>query len=741
MKYIRHLLSVLFIVLIIAMAAGTVVEKFHGSEHALNHVYGAWWFVVLWGLAAVGLIILIFLRKLWQRPVVCALHTSVLLILLGALLTMLTGQHGEMTLRPDTPANSFTVGQDGNSKEMALPFSLTLDRFEVETYPGTHSPMDFVSYLQINDGGKTIDAKISMNHILKHRHYRFYQSDYDEEGNSVLSVAHDPWGTGITYAGYILLFIALVGMFFYRKGQFRMLLRKVSDKAVLLIVLLTLGTATSALAGNKPTTLPRESADKMGQMYVMYKGRVCPLQTLAKDFTAKLCGNATYRGYTPEQVFSGWLFYFDEWKDEPMFKIKGDDVREELGIDSKYARLTDFTDIYGKYKLEDVVKSLPMGDPKRKKFHAADEKYQLINMMYNGKLLKMFPHADSLNEITWYAQNDALPIDISDNEYLFIRKQLSLCHEYVIKGDFKALDEVFEKTKIYQEKYALGNVQSKAQYRAERLYNKLTAGKWLAMLNITLGLVCFAAALICIGKGRKLYKPMRIVATVWMTLLCLFLATLFILRWIAGGHVPMAGGFDSMNLLALSICVITLLMMRKYEMALPAGLLMTGFVLLVQMISGSNPPITHLMPVLTSPLLSLHVTVIMIAYALLFFVMLNGISAVIVRVTQPANKAYLERLQEISMLLLYPAVSLLAIGIFIGAVWANISWGNYWTWDPKEVWALITLMVYAASLHNTIWKSFRNPMFFHIYGILAFLSVIITYFGVNIILGGMHSYA
>lgn len=741
MKYIRHLLSILFVALIAAMAAGTVVEKFHGSEHVLNHVYGSWWFVGLWGLTAAGLIIMMFLRKLWQRPVACALHTSVLLILLGALLTMLTGQHGEMTLRPDTPASSFTIKKDGNSKEAALPFSLTLNRFEVETYPGTHSPMDFVSYLQINDGGKTTDAKISMNHILKHRHYRFYQSDYDEDGNSVLSVAHDPWGVGFTYTGYILLFIALVGMFLDRKGEFRMLLRKVSDKAVLLIVLLTLCAATPAMAGNKPTTLPRESANKMGQMYVMYKGRVCPMQTLAKDFTTKLCGNATYRGYTPEQVFSGWLFYFDEWKDEPMFKIKGDYVRNDLGIDSKYARLTDFTDIYGKYKLEDVVKNLPMGDPKRKKYRAADEKYQLINMMYNGQLLKMFPHADSLKEITWYSQNDELPLDISDNEYLFIRKQLSLCQEYVIKGDFKALDEVFEKTKIYQEKYALGNVQSKTQYRAERLYNKLTAGKWLAMFNITLGLICFAAALICIGKGRKLFKPMLTVATLWMTLLCLFLTTLFILRWIAGGHVPMAGSFDSMNLLALSICIITLLLKRKYEMALPAGLLMTGFVLLVQMISGSNPPITHLMPVLTSPLLSLHVTVIMIAYALLFFVMLNGISAVIVRFTQPANKTYLERLQGISMLLLYPAVALLAIGIFIGAVWANISWGNYWSWDPKEVWALITLMVYAAPLHSTIWKSFRNPMFFHIYGILAFLSVIITYFGVNFLLGGMHSYA
>ena len=203
----------------------------------------------------------------------------------------------------------------------------------------------------------------------------------------------------------------------------------------------------------------------------------------------------------------------------------------------------------------------------------------------------------------------------------------------------------------------------------------------------------------------------------------------------------MAGSFDSMNLLALSVSILTLILMRKYEMALPAGLLITGFVLLVQMMGGSNPPVTHLMPVLTSPLLSLHVTVIMIAYALLFFIMLNGISAVIMRIAQPDKLNYLERLQHISMIMLYPAVALLAAGIFIGAVWANISWGNYWSWDPKEVWALITLLIYAAPLHNSVWKAFQKPMFFHIYSILAFLSVIITYFGVNMLLGGMHSYA
>ena len=703
MKIIKHILSTLIIALIVAMAAGTIVEKFHGNEYALNHVYGSWWFVALWALAAVGMIVMLIHRKAWKLPVIGMLHGSILLILLGALLTMLTGQHGEMTLKPGVPTNQFTVKKHGENRTEKLPFTLTLDRFEVETYPGTHSPMDFVSYLQISDNGTVSDAKISMNNILKHRHYRFYQSDYDKEGNSVLSVAHDPWGVGVTYTGYVLLFAALIGLFLERKGQFRTLLQKTSTKTASLAILLTLCAFLPAQAASKPHALPKESADKMGQMYVMYKGRVCPLQTLAKDFTTKLYGKARPQGYSPEQVFSGWLFYTDEWQNAPIPKLEK--------------------------------------DLKHKKYRAADEKQQIINMLQNGQLLKMFPHADSARKVTWYSQNDQLPLEIPDDEYLFIRKQLSLCKEYVVLGDFEALNDLFEKTKIYQEKYSLGLTQPALQYRAERLYNRLTMGRWLPMVNITLGIICFAIALICIGKGQRLPKPVRWITVIWMSLLCAFLALLFILRWIAGGHVPMAGSFDSMNLLALSICIITLLMSRKYEMALPAGLLMTGFVLLVQMMGGSNPPVTHLMPVLSSPLLSLHVSIIMIAYALLFFIMLNGISAVVVRFTQPGNTAYLQRLQDISTIMLYPAVALLAAGIFIGALWANISWGNYWSWDPKEVWALITLLVYAAPLHNTVWKSFQKPMFFHIYGILAFLSVLITYFGVNFLLGGMHSYA
>ena len=389
MKYVRHITSVLVIILIAVLAVGTVVEKLHGSEFALAHVYSAWWFVGLWALMAALLVYMAVKCRLWKRMAVCALHTSILLILLGALLTMLTGQHGRMKLEPNRPNSQFFIQDKGEITKEALPFSLTLDRFEIETYPDSKMPKDYISHLHITDGNTTSETVISMNNILRHKHYRFYQSDFDEQGNSILDVARDPWGIGVTYAGYALLFAALVTILIERRKTFR--------------------------------------------------------------------------------------------------------------------------------------------------------------------------------AVTW---------------------------------------------------------------------------SWLAVLVVLM------------------------------------------------------------------------------------------VVLYIRML-------THpLLPVLRSPFFSFHISTIVTAYALLLGILVVGIIALI----KPKDKVRLERLKSLSTAMLYPAVALLAIGIFIGAIWANVSWGNYWSWDPKEVWALITLLVYAAPLHEKLWKSFQKPLFFHIYGIFAFLSVLFTYFGVNLILGGVHAY-
>lgn len=697
------------------LAAGTVFEKYRGNEWVAEHFYSSWWFTVLLALVAVGAVVSIVMGKMWRRPSVLLVHAAVPVILLGGALTTWTGLHGTLTLTPGEPARSFVV--DG--AERPLPFSVTLDHFEMVPYPGTHTPMDFVSHIAV-DGEQ---ADISMNNIYRRDGYRFYQEDYDDEGRSVLSVSRDPWGIGVTYCGYGLLLAGLLGLMLSPQGRFRRMLR---GSVVVLLMLLPLQSFATPL----PRTLPHATAGRMGEMFVLYKGRVCPLQTFAKDFTTKLTGKATYRGLSCEQVLSGWLFYFDEWADEPMIKIKGEELRREAGSEgpASYHQLLFLAD-------------RPLTPAADKNLREAVERFNLVRMIHEGRQLKLYPLQSAMGGLGWYAQNDPLPKGADAVDTLFVREQFSRCHEMVMRGDWVALEHEFIQTLEFQQQKAAGTLPSEMRVKAERLYNALTTGRWLAMVSITLGLLVFAFSLYLTGKGRELPRTVRWVALSWVALLTAFLLLIFALRWIVGGHVPMAGGFDSMNLMAVAIGFIGIGLSFRHAMALPVAMLTMGFCQLVAMMSGSNPPVTNLMPVLSSPLLTLHVTVIMFAYALFFFIMMGGVAGLVLGLQRKRLQAGKQsvRFHRLSMLMLYPAVFLLALGIVIGAVWANISWGNYWSWDPKEVWALITLIVYTLPLHPSLGIC-RRPLSFHTYSILAFLSVIITYFGVNFLLGGMHAY-
>ncbi len=718
MKKIRVALMVLVAAV---LAAGTIFERYRGADWVADHFYSSWWFIALMALVAAGAVVAIVQGKMWRRPAALIVHASVPVILLGGALTTWTGLHGSMTLTPGIPSATIDTG---NGHTATLPFEMELENFEVLTYPGTHTPMDFVSHV-VAEGQR---HDISMNNILRHRGYRFYQEDYDEEGRSTLSVSHDPLGIAVTYCGYALLLLGFLWLMLERGGRYRRLLKGAAVAALLL---------ASTAAHAQPRTLPRETADKMGRMYVLYKGRVCPLQTYAKDFTTKLTGKATYQGLSPEQVLAGYLFFFNDWASEPLIKIKGDDTRQQLHITGSRASYNDFLAAGASFRSTADMggMGMPGAGKMSKNIRAAREKSSLIEALLSGKGLKLFPLTDSTGILGWYAQNDVLPLNVDDDAYLFVRKHQSYCQELVAKGDFEELEHVFEKTLSFQEQQAAAVLPSKTRVDAERLYNALTTGRWLAMLSITLGLLFFALAIFLTGRGRELPRWALWMATAWVSLLTAFLLLTFVLRWIAGGHVPMAGGFDSMNLMSIAIGLIGLSLVRKHSMALPVAMLTMGFCLLVAMMSGSNPPVTNLMPVLSSPLLTLHVTVIMFAYALFFFVMMGGVAGLILGNRGDAAK----RFHRLGIIMLYPAVFLLALGIIIGAVWANISWGNYWSWDPKEVWALITLIVYTLPLHPSLGVNSRARSF-HLYCTLAFLSVVITYFGVNFFLGGVHAY-
>lgn len=701
--------------MVLVLAAGTIVQRIAGADTAIAYVYHSWWFAALWIAITILCLVAVARWHLVKRPATLGIHIAFVLIVTGMIVTAFTAQSGSITMAPRQQVAAFSSGQHNYT----LPFSIRLDDFSVVYYPGTQSPQDYVSTITLN--GLQRDT-ISMNHICRYKGYRIYQSGYTSDGNVTLTVTHDPWGTGMNYCGYLLLLISMSAFFFDSHSRFRQLLR---GAAALLPLLLSV----NATAG--PRTLPSETASHLGRLCVYYQGRVCPVSTLAKDFTTKLYGAPSYKGLSSEQVLSGWIFYYSDWSQEPIFKIKGRDVRTLMHSDEKYVSLNQFFDNNSQYILR-MLDTLSLSDKRYAHMMAANEKYQLITMLYGGQMLKIFPLCDSAGAVAWYSQSDKLPLNIADDEYLFIRKSLSYAQELVALGDVAALDTLIEKTILYQQQRGASTLPSPMRLKAEQIYNSVVPRRMVSILCILIGLSLFVALLV------SDYKPsLRQASIIILGIEGIYLSLLFVLRWFVAGHAPLSNGYETMLFLSMVVALLGLLFSQRLKEAPSVGLLLTGVFMMVAMMGGSSPMITHLMPVLQSPLLCIHVAVIMLAYALLAMIAILSATALIA----PLSIQHSLHLQRVCQIVLYPAVFLLTIGIFIGAVWANVSWGTYWSWDPKEVWALITLMVYAVLLHGRSIGRVQNPRFFFTYCLVAFLCVIITYFGVNFFLGGMHSYA
>ena len=676
----KYLIAV-YVCLVALLAATTFAEQIHGTDFVEKHIYHTIWFCCLWGVLAAMTVVVLVRQRLWWRLPTLLLHGSFLVILAGAMITFLGSRKGYVHLTVGNGANSYV--EQGSRQVRELPFTLRLDSFRIDYYPGTDAPADYISYIHG-------EQPVSMNRILSREGFRFYQSSFDEDmKGSWLTVNYDPWGIGLTYAGYILLGISMLWMLVSRGGEFRRLLRHplLKKGGMFVLLLLCAGSAVHAERRSLPA-LARKQADSLACKQVIYNDRVVPFNTLARDFVLKLTGKPAYGGMTPEQVISGWLLRPEVWQHEPMIYIKSAELRRLLHLDTSYARLTDLFDGEN-YRLQKYWKGGQNRSGKmsslEKAVAEADEKVGLILMLRNGTLIR------------------PLPAD----------------------GSVKPVSD----TRIY----------------AELLYNRIPFSKWLFMFNLTVGLLAFFHLLYRglhrpaapDSFGRFGMFPSRLGDTFFrVSLYAAFLFQLFgyALRWYIGGRIPLSNGYETMQFMALCALFLACLCRRRFPFTVPFGFLLSGFALLVSYLGQMNPQITPLMPVLVSPWLSTHVSLIMMSYALFAFMMLNGILALCLRRSA-------RMLMLLSRLLLYPATFFLGAGIFLGAVWANVSWGRYWAWDPKEVWALITFMVYGVAFHARSLRIFRKPLFFHIYMIAAFLTVLMTYFGVNYILGGMHSYA
>jgi len=623
---LKRLIITLYILIIVCIGFATVVEKYRGTAFVGEHIYGAWWFSALWAVLTVASLAYIMKLHLYKRMAVMLLHLSFVVILVGALVTHLTAQRDTIHLRVGIPYHLTSTSQ------------IKLKEFRIINYPGTDAPLDYQSVI-LHDNEKVL---VSMNKVGNIDNYRLFQQSYDSDGAGVsLGLSYDPYGIAITYFGYLMLLIGIIATLLSRHTQMRSLYRKAITVALLLI-------SVNAYAEEKLPVVDKDIAHRMGTIHVLYNNRICPLNTVATDFTMKMTGSASWKDYSADEVFFSWMIYYMPWE-----------------------------------------KELLLNNTKKK---GAEDRKAVVEMFYNGQFTKIFPYRIG-HAVNWYSPGgQVLPREIPVKEQFFIKQSMDFLTEAIVTGQRDRAFEIIAKIKLFQRDMIGDVLPSENRTQAELFYNKLRSIKFPVLITAQLGL-----------------------------------------RWWLSGHIPLSNGYETMLFMAWVLLVLTIVLFRKFHFFLWIGPLAACCCLMVAMMTGSGSQITPLMPVLQSPLLSVHVMTVMCAYALFALQMMLGVYSF--------WTSKLERITALSQLLLYPAIFLLTIGIFLGAVWANVSWGNYWSWDPKESWALITLMIYAIPLHKASIGVFNKPRFYHIYMISAFLAVLITYFGVNFVLGGMHSYA
>lgn len=753
---VKKIIFILYILVLVCMAAATIVEKSQGTDYAHAHYYGAWWFILIWAvLAALGAFYII------KRKVKCAstlaLHLSFIIILLGALLTHVSAKRGMIHLRIGQPTDTYMAqDEEQGMKEEKLPFSLCLKKFEAKMHDGTNAVADYSSKFTVIDGDDKSEGEVSMNNIYSHRSYRLYQSSYDEDGKgSVLAINADPYGIPVTYTGYALLFISLVWMLFDPKGGYRKLLKSplLKKGALMTALILSMGNiqtlhAESATGNLQNAVLPKETAEKFGELHILYNDRICPVQTFALDFCKKIYGARSYQGLTAEQVLSGWVFYGNTWANEPFIKIKSGEMKSAMNLPDHASLNTFFNREMGGYTIGQYVQEYYNGQ--QDKFHQQaadiDGKIQIIMELREGISLKVLPYTFTKNvkatkdhpfikagTTTWFSPVDKLPQAVEQQHALYIKNVFSLLNGDVKAGNISRVNEFFVKMKKYQEVSSGNSLPTATQYKAERINNAFPFATILFMANLTLGFIALFYTIYRMTKKREI-KALNIALPILLGVSFLALTFGLALRWIISGNVPMSNGYESMLTVAWFVMLISILMQLRIRIVMVFGFLISGFFLLVSHINQMDPAIGQMMPVLNSPLLSIHVSIIMMSYALLSLTFICGIMGICLR-------SHGEELQALSRIFLYPALTTMGFGIFIGAIWANVSWGTYWSWDSKETWALITFMIYAVVVHTQSLSVFHKPLVYHIYITLAFLSIAMTYFGVNYFLTGMHSYA
>ncbi len=731
------------------MAAATVLEEMTDTATAKALIYHSPLFFLLDALMVANFIgvtkhLHLFRVRKWGYVLI---HGAFIVILTGAAITHFFSRDGMMAIREGERTREMVVGNRQNRHTETLPFEVELTDFRLIRYPGSSSPSSYESDLRIHDQGKVMEEKVYMNHVLDYRGYRFFQSSYDpDETGTILSVSYDSAGRTVTYIGYALLLLGLLGALFGKDGRFRKLVRQL-DKTAAFLLLLTLPlTAAQKLEAAeqatalRPSMLPQEVVADFGKLAMQSpQGRIVPVNTFALDLLHKLQVEELPAGMDANRFLLGLLTEPSRWASYPLVKVDDPELRRTLADGQDFISYISAFDQNGDYRFQAQVETAYHRNPAErslsdKELLKVDERLNILHLLFEGQMVNVVPplRADD----SWTSHHP------------YYEEYLSTIILASHSGQRDLASAALERLRALQLERFPELEKMQSHLDKEVVYNELDLLKHSRRIYLICGglLLVLTISAWFRKKEKRLLKWTGIALMAAIAVGLLLHAANMGLRWYISGHVPLSNSYETMVLLAWTTVISGACFLKKSQVSAALATIFAGVILFVSELNWMDPQITPLVPVLKSPWLMFHVAFMMISYGFLGIGAVLGIINLILLAVRPSGekKALLEaqvrRLSVILEMSLMLGLSFMLAGIFLGAVWANESWGTYWNWDPKETWALITAVLYAVLLHWRWFSKRKNDLWFSILSQWAILAVLMTYFGVNYLLSGMHSY-
>ncbi len=691
----------------------------------------------------------------------------------------LMGGQGYTDFQPSFEWGGLTFTMRYGSKEYELPFAIKLNDFIAEKYPGTEANYaSFMSRIEVQDD-PSFDYDIYMNHVLDHKGYRFFQSSFfPDESGTVLSVNHDQWGTWITYIGYFLLYAGLMGLIFFGDTRFKVLaksLKKLNQKKSALLTVLFFGFGLSAWGQENQlpsqevvdslilsNVVSQDHASKFASLVIQDdNGRMKPVHTFASELLRKISLKDSYKGLSAEQVFLSMMLYPGLWYNTEFIaldkKAQNDSIRSIIGVPKakRYVKVTDFFDEEGNNKLRPyLVEAFATNTPNKfqQDFKDASNRLALLNRALSGEILRIFPvPTDENNKWTSALEYRSGVVQLNDTLYgSFVANSIPLYLQYVDggvqEGDYQKADQLLESLKKSQRQLGFEVIPAESKIQTEIRYNRWDIFNRLYKYYSLFGVVLFFVVVARIYKERK---ALKITVSLFKFLIyALFLVhTLGLgVRWYISGHAPWSDAYESILYVSWATLGIGLWLGKKSDFTIASSAFVSAMLLWIAHQNWVDPAVANLQPVLDSYWLMIHVAVIVGSYGPLTVGMILGVVTLILMLLSNSTnkermKLSIKELTVINELSLTIGLIMLTIGNFLGGQWANESWGRYWGWDPKETWALISILVYAFVLHMRLVPGLKGRWAFNFASVVAFSSIMMTYFGVNFYLVGLHSYA